>query len=499
LATIKNQNMTATLDTPKVFISYSWKPISNKQKALELAKRLANDSVHVIIDEWDLGEGQDKYQFMEQMVNNSDIRRVLIICNKDYSEKANKKKGGVGVESLIISDEIYNQADQKKFIPVIFEKDSNEKAFVPTFIKSRIYIDLSSDNIFEDEYEKLLRNIYDKPASKRPPLGTIPAYLTEEEPTTLRTSHKVKVIENALKNEKRNSQVFIDDYYSTFIEALKDFEITKDELKPSDNVDEVVLKKIEDIKSLRNDFINFLDILLTYSYEFNSDRFIEFLEKLLEFISTQEANSFPSHTHGNLKIDHYRFFYYELFLYLTAIMIQKSKFIELGAVLHNAYIFYNSEIQKTETFYFTYFNQYVESLEKFRNERLQMRRMSVVADTVKQRADIPSISFEFLKECDSLLYYISILQIKKDNSFYWNNWWPYLSVYRLNHLPLLEKLISKRHFEKLKPLFDVSSIEKLKQNIEKIAELKSDSIARHYNRLPYINQVFNFKTMGQIK
>jgi hypothetical protein len=77
---------------PKVFISYSWKPIHNKQKVLQLAERLSIDFVHVILDDWDLKEGQDKYQFMEQMVNNPEVIRVLIVCNKEYSDKANFKK-----------------------------------------------------------------------------------------------------------------------------------------------------------------------------------------------------------------------------------------------------------------------------------------------------------------------------------------------------------------------------------------------------------------------
>jgi hypothetical protein len=209
--------MASSTDAPKVFISYSWKPISNKQKTIALAERLENEGVNVIIDEWNLAEGQDKYQFMKQMVNNPDVKRVLIICNKEYADKANSKSGGVGIESLIISDEIYSKADQTKFVPIIFERSSDGKEYVPTFIKSRIYIDLSNDEVFEDEYEKLMRNLFDKPASKRPPRGTPPSYILQEESTFLRTSHKVQTILNALVNEKKNSQVFIDDYYSTFI------------------------------------------------------------------------------------------------------------------------------------------------------------------------------------------------------------------------------------------------------------------------------------------
>ena len=159
----------------KIFISYSWKPLSNKLIVIELAERLTNDGIHVILDDWDLKEGQDKYHFMEQMVNDKTVNKVLLICNKEYAQKANNKQGGVGIESLILSDEIYNQVEQTKFIPVVMEYE-NDKPCLPTFVKSRIYIDLSTEEFYEDNYEKLIRNIYNKPISKRPPIGKMPIH-----------------------------------------------------------------------------------------------------------------------------------------------------------------------------------------------------------------------------------------------------------------------------------------------------------------------------------
>jgi hypothetical protein len=40
---------------PKVFISYSW---SSSDRVLEFAKRLMANGVDVILDKWDLKEGQ---------------------------------------------------------------------------------------------------------------------------------------------------------------------------------------------------------------------------------------------------------------------------------------------------------------------------------------------------------------------------------------------------------------------------------------------------------
>ena len=54
-------------------------------------------------------------------------------------EKAACRKGGVGTESTIMSDEIYSKADQTKFLPVVFEKDNDGMIYKPHFLKSRIH------------------------------------------------------------------------------------------------------------------------------------------------------------------------------------------------------------------------------------------------------------------------------------------------------------------------------------------------------------------------
>ena len=71
----------------------------------------------------DLKEGNDKYEFMERCVNDSSITKVLIICDKAYAQKANDRTGGVGDETVIISSEVYGNARQEKFIPIIAERD----------------------------------------------------------------------------------------------------------------------------------------------------------------------------------------------------------------------------------------------------------------------------------------------------------------------------------------------------------------------------------------
>jgi len=487
--------MSDQLNRPQIFISYSWQPTSNKEKVIQLAERLVLDSIHVILDVWDLKEGQDKNLFMEQMVNSEDVKRVLLICNKDYVEKANKRVGGVGIESLIVSNEIYSQAEQIKFIPIIFEYDENNKPYVPTFVNSRIFIDLSDEEIFEANYELLMRNLFDKPISKRPPYGTPPAYILNDDPIFLPTAHKIATIKKVLLEEKKNSILFIQDYYNSFISGLENFRIDEKNLSRID-FDEVVLKGISDITVLRDDFLKFIDIYTSYSVELNLEKLHSFFEKLLEFLLNQDGIGSNTNTVGNIKNDHYRFFIYELFLHFTCIMFEKERFKELAYILHNPFIIHIQRYNETQEFSFTYFKNYVASINDFRKKRLNLNRVSVTADTLKEKAT-GMIKFTQLQQADIFLYYISLFI--SDNSYNQRPWFPETSCYDFYNLPIIKKTISQKFFDRIKPLFDVNSKDELLAKVKEIMEKKKDNIERYEYHFPYIDRGLEIDKIATIR
>src|SRR5215472_8574315 len=83
------------------FISYSWTTEEHRQWVLELAMRLRSHGIDVLLDRWHLKPGQDKYAFMERMVTDPAVKKVIVICDRRYQEKADKREGGVGDETLI--------------------------------------------------------------------------------------------------------------------------------------------------------------------------------------------------------------------------------------------------------------------------------------------------------------------------------------------------------------------------------------------------------------
>ena len=235
---------------PKVFISYSW---SSDDITMPLAERLVSHGVDVVLDKWDLKEGQDKYAFMEQCVNNPEVDKVLIVCDQKYADKANNRKGGVGDETAIISTEIYGKVNQEKFIPIIAECDEEGNPYVPVYIKSRIYVDLSNAEQYEAEYEKLLRNIYEKPLFKKPKLGSKPEWLEEDSVNLFPLQDLVRQLKGSSDVRKQNLIIrrFIDQY----IEILKSY-YDKD-LNAGQQVYETWMKT----KNVRDYFLDFLDAL----------------------------------------------------------------------------------------------------------------------------------------------------------------------------------------------------------------------------------------------
>lgn len=191
---------------------------------------------------------------MEQCVNNPEVDKVLIVCDQKYADKANNRKGGVGDETAIISTEIYGKVNQEKFIPIIAECDEEGNPYVPVYIKSRIYVDLSNAEQYEAEYEKLLRNIYEKPLFKKPKLGSKPEWLEEDSVNLFPLQDLVRQLKGSSDVRKQNLIIrrFIDQY----IEILKSY-YDKD-LNAGQQVYETWMKT----KNVRDYFLDFLDALL---------------------------------------------------------------------------------------------------------------------------------------------------------------------------------------------------------------------------------------------
>lgn len=162
--------MSPELTPPTVFISYSHDSPEHKRWVADLASRLVSNGIDVRFDQWDLRFGDDVPKFMEKAVREAD--RVLMICTESYVRKADDGVGGVGYESMIVSGELIRDLGTAKFIPVVRQGSDHPK--LPAAVSTRLYIDLSNDEIVESELERLLRELHQAPVSIKPVLGKNP-------------------------------------------------------------------------------------------------------------------------------------------------------------------------------------------------------------------------------------------------------------------------------------------------------------------------------------
>lgn len=157
------------MTAPVVFISYSHDSQEHKRWVLDLATRLRECGVDAVLDQWDIGPGGDLPHFMEQSLTKAS--RILMICTDRYVQKANAGEGGVGYEKMIVTADLMKKIDSARVIPIIRQQRTY---FLPTFLSTKLFINLSTQEQFETGFDQLLRDILNAPLFVKPPIGTAP-------------------------------------------------------------------------------------------------------------------------------------------------------------------------------------------------------------------------------------------------------------------------------------------------------------------------------------
>jgi len=478
------------IPVPKIFISYSWTSPEHEERVYQLAQRLVDNGVDVKFDKWDLKPGHDLYSFMESMVQSKDIDKVLIICDKGYFHKAENRTGGVGTETQIISYEVYADVKQEKFIPIIFEKDDELRPYIPTYIKTRMYIDLSSDGNFESEYEKLLRLLYERPEYRKPSLGQAPSWLFEDAPIHFKTANINKQIQDAMTRNPSRMPFLIREFVECYLESLNQFQIKHME-QP---YDQQIMDKISDLLQMRDDYVNFLELLCIANEELDITPIITFFEEIYRFVDPPDDV-----THYlSIQCDHYKFLIHELFIYTVAVMIENNQFKAIGELLKSEF-FIKQRYERIEHGKYTVFYSSHPTLDEIRKQRLESRLFSIAAETIINRTSMKKYTKQKIVNADLILHYISSLDKHE------RLWFPILYIYGLspvglldNKIDILQRLKSLRHFEKIKGLFTVSNIEELKQLLSRYEQPQNYRYPGSYNSVPSLLEHIKPEDIGTI-
>jgi hypothetical protein len=319
--------------SPKVFISYSWSSDDHTAWVADLGERLMNDGIIVVLDQWDLQDGQDLNDFMEQMVKDPDIKRVIIVSDSVYAAKADGRKGGVGTETQIISQEVYESVDQIKFVPILRERDSEGKACLPVYLKSRKYIDFSDFDNDPEAYDQLLRNIYERPRRPKPTLGKAPSHIFDDEMTVVASAQKAKRFREFIGSGKGNPLAAFEDFAEEFLSNLEELRMTYSR-DGKDTWCQRIRANIDTASAHRDVLVD----VVRAGIGLPSDEFMPPLLSLLERILPLRERPEGVNCFFECSEDNYKLLCYEMFLYVMASLIKAKKYREARQLIDFHYV-----------------------------------------------------------------------------------------------------------------------------------------------------------------
>lgn len=445
------------VEHPKIFISYAWGSQEHDEKVITLAANLKGDGVDVIFDKWQLKEGNDTFKFMEKSVLDESITNVLILIDPIYAKKANERAGGVGTETQIISSEVYNKVEQRKFIPIVFERDDEGKICKPQYLKGLLHFDLSMPDAYDTEYQRMVRTLYGIETYKEPELGKPPVWL-EEIP---KVSYKSRVISDFFRGSA--SEAVKKNKFSENLEELKkqilEYDYTKKDVIPC----------YLELMPFRDEF---LILIKSSEYVQEGYKYIaKFLEELMCEIRRQQIN------YANLKAT----FVHECFIYVVAYYLKKSANEALRYLLNKTYFAGSSRFSQDADSY-NCFYCYNDVLDNAVCKRDDKNYYCGTAELWMENINVDVCSKDEFVSGDLLCHSASLLI-----SNYYRDWawFPLTYVYNTDGYRGLfatysKRLVSKEYLENMLSILDFESIDAFKEQYKSVEEKFHNGDLREY-------------------
>lgn len=443
---------------PKVFISYTWSNDDYIIKVSQFVNRLVSDGVNVLFDQYEMKPGKSLNNYMEKCVIDPTVTNVLILLNPDYKTKAESRTGGTGIETQIISTEVYKDLDNEKFIPILFDKMGKDaNSCVPTYLKDRYRLDLSEESHYEDMYMAVLRTIYKKPAFVKPAIGERPSWIDNKNDELNYDISKVAKIREMIQRKNGNLKRYV-------LNALhKDLlDIHFSELKPS---------YCEDFESsyplffkFRNQFIVSINEMIE---ENNIEDFIfDFFEDIDSLVGYDTSDLYVKNTY-------LRILKHELIVETISTLFKNQKYSVIGSLIGRTYISGKQyECQNFEKFFYSLSNQNIYNIDKQLGQKYGDGTTSILTglgDYWIRHLPEPFVNRDDFSFADVLISNLSIAITNKDCS-----WFALTYVYIVNENVWLRRIAASIKSKKIAntylPLFDSLDISELKKRINNIKE-----------------------------
>lgn len=441
------------IENPKVFISYAWGSEDYQDRVLSFATDLMGDGVDVILDKWNLKEGNDTYAFMEQSVNDDTVTNVLLLLDPQYARKANQRTGGVGTETQIISAEIYNKVKQEKFLPIIFERNEDNSVPKPTYLKSILHFDLSIEEKYDEEYQRLVKTLYGIEVYKKPELGSKPAWVEESAQITTKAKNSYQILKSNVSENMQ--QVKLDSYLEDIKNMIINY-MSKEEQDISSF--EKYIEAYSNTVQIRDEFLYLMKNALYVSD--NEKVVISKFEEICD-----ELDGKDSHTAEICKT-----LLHEMFIYLIAIYYKNRKFSEIAYIFNKTYFvgrMYDNNGQSFKVFY-----QHNENLDNAIIKRDDQKYYSGTAKYWTDNINTQICSKHDFVFADELCYNASIYIEKYLDYWYW---FPITYAYggynNIAFRKFAQTLYSREHLLNAAHIFGYETIDEFVSKLKEVENL----------------------------
>ncbi|MCR4782168.1 MAG: TIR domain-containing protein [Lachnospiraceae bacterium] len=445
------------IEHPKVFISYAWGSREHDEKVIALATNLKGDGVEVVLDKWQLKEGNDTFKFMEKSVLDESITNVLILIDPIYARKANERAGGVGTETQIISSEVYNKVEQTKFIPIVFERDDKGDICKPQYLKGLLHFDLSMPDTYDVEYQRMVRSLYGIDTYREPEVGRPPTWLDE----VSQVSYKSRVTSDFFRGNVSDGTK-----KRKFEENLQELKCQVIELEETN--DEVINCYLE-MKPYRDEFL-----LLLKSSEYIPEGYKQialFLEELMFGIRKQYNN------YTNLK----KTLVHECFIYVIAYYLKQKSYDALRYILNKTYFTGASNFNQDADSY-NCFYEHNDILDSAVCKRDGKQYYCGTAALWIENLNIEICNKDEFASGDLFCHSASYLIKNYDNDWVW---FPITYVYSGDSYQGLfgtysKKLLAKEHLENLSSILGFVNIDDFKKEYQIVEEKFKNGDLKEY-------------------
>lgn len=476
------------IEHPSVFISYAWGTNEYQQKVLAFATDLCRDGIDVQLDKWALKEGYDTYAYMERSVIDPNITNVLILLDEQYEKKAAERVGGVGTETQIISPEIYNKVTQEKFIPVVFERDSEGRIHKPPFLKGLLHFDLSLSETYNEEYQRLVRRLYGIETYKKPELGKAPAWLDASSTVNSKAITSFSFLQFSQLNGKVKKEDFSIHLQEIF-GRLVNYNIDYSDEKESSNEMDMQISFYNELLQIRDEYLD----LLRYTV------YIEEAEKDIARVLETTAKNLEDHFSviENIK----KTALHEMWIYTIAIFYKRNNYKSLSYLFGKTYFSYRNQPTSFALFYENNsdFNLAV-------SKKDGKKYHAGVISYWMQHINLNACSANEFVFADLLCYNYALYG--KDYITDGWYWFPLTYIYARYNTILNEfsaKMQSEENLQQAMILFGYSNTQEFKQHMQKVNDLiKSNRLKRYryetaFEYAPIIFDYIDTEKMGVFK